>query len=774
MAQLRRRLSRYLTDVYIRNACEFGRSTSPIPSLRVAGLFRHHRRLTFVRGIQSIAARCVGTAGCRSMKQLSDLLTVKAIEVAGQEKHSTWSGKRKSEHVGDQHETSSTGQKISKEERRDAKRARRAMNRNEQENDNHHSTDPEVAVREETNVPPPGHEDMVTLGKSAEEDLAKPERRKKKSKESRKAQSTSFTTGTQGAKEEIAETMENEAKNRVNSSKDMDKTAAKAVRKAEKARKISEARRNILSGTFPDGMVAGQDVKSANGEGALRNRDVPIDPTEEISGIVRSATDSVADAVGVRKAEKETKKRLKALKKAQSGEKSNTLPMTMSNGVSRHSASSAENTIYLTSTYVEDPDLSNLSETEVDAFLSSNFISITDPSSTTPLRPIIMFSHLPKAAITSPSPFAGFKAPTPIQSAAWPFLLSKRDVIGVAETGSGKTLAFGVPCIRSILSSPSFSSGRKTKAKAGPVSAARAVIVSPTRELAVQIHEQLEKLASPAKLSTACIYGGVPKDPQRQALATAHIIVATPGRLNDLIEEGAADLSQVNYLVLDEADRMLDKGFEAAIRTIIQCTPSTSSGRQTLMFTATWPPSVRELAATFMHQPVHISIGENNPSGELRANARITQKVEVLEPEAKQFRLLQIIKQHQGGSKNKNDRILVFCLYKKEAVRIEGYLHSKGLRVAGIHGDLNQERRMASLEAFKSGNCPLLVATDVAARGLDIPAVKLVLNVTFPLTVEDYVHRIGRYVSLSSPLLYHLCPLHHTALPPALFLRSPK
>lgn len=162
------------------------------------------------------------------------------------------------------------------------------------------------------------------------------------------------------------------------------------------------------------------------------------------------------------------------------------------------------------------------------------------------------------------------------------------------------------------------------------------------------------------------------------------------------------------------------------------------------MFTATWPPSVRELASTFLTSPVRIAIGKDNPTGELRANARITQKVEVTEPEAKQTRMLQLIKQYQGGPKNKNDRILLFCLYKKEAVRVEGFLRSKGLRVAAIHGDMSQDKRLASLGAFKSGSCPLLVATDVAARGLDIPNVKLVLNLTFPLTVEDYVHRIGR------------------------------
>jgi ATP-dependent RNA helicase DBP3 len=222
-------------------------------------------------------------------------------------------------------------------------------------------------------------------------------------------------------------------------------------------------------------------------------------------------------------------------------------------------------------------------------------------------------------------------------------------------------------------------------------------------------------------------------------LRRAQIVVATPGRLNDLIGEGSADLSQAEFVVLDEADRMLDKGFEEAIRQIIQCTPDK---RQTLMFTATWPESVRKLASTFMQSPVKISIGDN-PTDELRANVRIKQLVEVVDPRNKEYRLNQLLKQYQSG-KNKDDRILVLCLYKKEATRIEGFIRSQGYKVAGIHGDLAQEKRTASLDAFKKGTVPILVATDVAARGLDIPAVKLVINVTFPLTVEDYVHRIGR------------------------------
>ncbi|KAI9707346.1 MAG: RNA-dependent ATPase [Candelina mexicana] len=382
--------------------------------------------------------------------------------------------------------------------------------------------------------------------------------------------------------------------------------------------------------------------------------------------------------------------------------------------------------------YVEDPALSALPQADIYSFLASNFITITDPlASSTTLRPITSFSFLPITDESQRAPFKSFSSPTPIQAAAWPFVLTGRDVIGVAETGSGKTLAFGVPCIHYITSLP------KSKKNQG----LKAVMVSPTRELAMQIHEQIVRLATPAGFEAVCVYGGVSKEEQRAALKTASIVVATPGRLNDLINEGYADLSNASYLVLDEADRMLDKGFEEEVKKIINTTPPTAR-RQTLMFTATWPESVRELAKTFMTSPVRISIGDN-PTGELRANARITQRVEVVDPRGKETRLLQLIKQYQSGAQ-KDDRILIFCLYKKEATRVEGYLKSKNLRVAGIHGDLSQTQRTTSLDAFKSGKVPLLVATDVAARGLDIPAVKLVVNVTFPLTVEDYVHRIGR------------------------------
>ena len=384
--------------------------------------------------------------------------------------------------------------------------------------------------------------------------------------------------------------------------------------------------------------------------------------------------------------------------------------------------------------YEEVPSLRALPQRQIDDFFQGNGISIQDVNASSPLRPIIDFSHLSESMFSNRSAFENFKAPTPIQAAAWPFLLSGRDVVGVAETGSGKTLAFGVPLVRAVLASKSQNPSKPS---------VRAVVVSPTRELAQQIYSQLKSLARPYSLHTVCIYGGVQKDDQRKALVKANIIVATPGRLKDFIEEGCADLSHTRYLVLDEADRMLDKGFEDDIRNILSFTPST--GRQTLMFTATWPPSIRELASTFMLDPVRITIGVDNPSGDLRANKSITQVVEVIDPGRKQLRLIELLKKHQGAKgKTSRNRILIFTLYKKEAARIESFLSSRSFHVAAIHGDMSQAARTSSLEGFKTGTCPLLVATDVAARGLDIPEVEVVINLTFPLTVEDYVHRIGR------------------------------
>jgi len=203
--------------------------------------------------------------------------------------------------------------------------------------------------------------------------------------------------------------------------------------------------------------------------------------------------------------------------------------------------------------------------------------------------------------------------------------------------------------------------------------------------------------------------------------------------LLDFMEEGCLDISNVSYLVLDEADRMLDLGFEKDMRRIIaRC----ASVRQTLMFSATWPPSIQVIAAEFLSNAARVTVG----SEELSANHRVKQIVEVVEPQVKERRLLDMLKKYHSGK----NRILVFVLYKKEADRVHALVERGGFTVNAIHGDRSQDVRSAAMDKFKSAECPLLIATDVAARGLDIPDVEYVINYTFPLTTEDYVHRIGR------------------------------
>lgn len=504
------------------------------------------------------------------------------------------------------------------------------------------------------------------------------------------------------------------------------KASSKKSRKEKREKKSKDAEEPATDSTPIDIEVESKEARRERKRLKKAKRAQEAEEEQLPEGNAIESTSDADAAACIKAAKKAEKARLKALKKEGKEEKVD-IPESTDSATPISVAPQQNGT-----TYTEDYNLSGLPQSEIDSFLTTNFITITDPlSASAALRPLIKFDYLPITDSAQRAPFKDFKAPTPIQAAAWPFLLAGRDVIGVAETGSGKTMAFAVPCVRYMSSLP------KNQKNKGP----RAVVVSPTRELAMQSYEQIVKLAKASGLECVCVYGGVPKDEQIRALKTADIVVATPGRLNDLINQGCADLSKARYVVLDEADRMLDKGFEEEIRKIINTTPSLGK-RQTLMFTATWPESVRELASTFMTSPVKIAIGDN-PTGDLRANSRIVQKVEVVEPRDKEYRLMQLLKQYQSGSQ-KDDRILVFCLYKKEATRVEGFIRQKGFRVAGIHGDLSQEQRTRSLEAFKSGNTPVLVATDVAARGLDIPAVKLVINCTFPLTVEDYVHRIGR------------------------------
>ncbi|KAJ0229611.1 DEAD-box ATP-dependent RNA helicase 5 [Hirschfeldia incana] len=320
-----------------------------------------------------------------------------------------------------------------------------------------------------------------------------------------------------------------------------------------------------------------------------------------------------------------------------------------------------------------------------------------------------------------------FQKPSPIQSHSWPFLLDGRDLIGIAKTGSGKTLAFGIPAIMHMLKKNKSGKGTRNPT---------CLVLSPTRELAVQISDVLSEAGEPCGLKSICVYGGSSKRPQINAIRSGvDIVIGTPGRLRDLIESNELRLSDVSFVVLDEADRMLDMGFEEPVRFILS---KTNKVRQMVMFSATWPIDVHKLAQEFMDpNPVKIVIG----SEDLAANHDVLQIVEVIDDRARDQRLITLLEKYHKSQKN---RVLVFALYKIEADRLERFLQQRGWKAVSIHGNKAQSERTRSLALFKEGSCPLLVATDVAARGLDIPDVEVVINYSFPLTTEDYVHRIGR------------------------------
>ncbi|KAI3644836.1 hypothetical protein MP228_011000 [Amoeboaphelidium protococcarum] len=319
-----------------------------------------------------------------------------------------------------------------------------------------------------------------------------------------------------------------------------------------------------------------------------------------------------------------------------------------------------------------------------------------------------------------------FDKPTPIQSCAWPVITAGRDLIGISSTGSGKSLAFGIPALAHLVRER-VDFGRRKRLP-------RVLVLSPTRELALQIFEQIQEASQGMKCASVCVYGGVPKYEQREMFKNGvDIVIGCAGRLVDLMEDGSWKLSDIDYIVLDEADRMLDLGFEKEVRKLIS---ATKSKRQVVMFSATWPESIHKLSQEYMHNPAKIVVGQ-----EQAANVNITQIVDVIEPHQKEQRLLDLL---QNYHKKRDNRILIFALYKKEASRLEQFLTRKGWSAVAIHGDMNQTQRLDSFDKFRSGKVPLLIATDVASRGLDIPKVEYVINFTFPLTIEDYIHRIGR------------------------------
>lgn len=315
----------------------------------------------------------------------------------------------------------------------------------------------------------------------------------------------------------------------------------------------------------------------------------------------------------------------------------------------------------------------------------------------------------------------GFAAPTPIQAYCWPVAGGGRDVVGIAKTGSGKTLAFLLPPFTTFLGSrPGY----------GP----NMLVMTPTRELACQIQLEAERFGKRVDIYSVCVYGGAPRGPQlRELRAGAHLVVGTPGRLNDYLEGGELTLENCKNLVLDEADRMLDMGFEPQIRTLIKAIPR---DRQTMMFSATWPREVRNLVQDYLHRPVYIQIG----SHEATANKDITQEVVICSGQReKSENLLEILTKIDRA-----ERVIVFTNTKKLCESLASELWSSRIHCVTIHGDKEQRDRDQALHSFKTGRTPVMLATDVAARGLDIKGVKLVVNYDVAPCPDDHIHRIGR------------------------------
>ena len=297
-----------------------------------------------------------------------------------------------------------------------------------------------------------------------------------------------------------------------------------------------------------------------------------------------------------------------------------------------------------------------------------------------------------------------------------------RDMIGISRTGSGKTLAFLLPGMIHINAQPYLQPGD------GPI----VLVLAPTRELAVQIKVECDKFGASSQIKNTCVYGGAPKRHQTGDLQRGvEIVIATPGRLIDFLESGVTNLRRVTYLVLDEADRMLDMGFEPQLRKIVsQIRPD----RQTLMWSATWPREVRNMANDFLKDYYQVTVG----SLELAANKDIAQHVEVVSDQDKYPRMTAFLKEHGV------EKMLVFVETKRGCDQLTRSLQHAGFPARCIHGDKSQDERDWVLGQFRMGQCSLLVATDVAARGLDIKDIKMVVNYDFPSNLEDYVHRIGR------------------------------
>ena len=332
---------------------------------------------------------------------------------------------------------------------------------------------------------------------------------------------------------------------------------------------------------------------------------------------------------------------------------------------------------------------------------------------------------------------AHYKVPTPVQKYSIPIVMGGRDLMACAQTGSGKTGGFLFPILsQAFLNGPSTLPAAATgnfgrQRKAYPTS----LILAPTRELVSQIYEESRKFAYRSWVRPCVVYGGADIGSQlRQIERGCDLLVATPGRLVDLIERGRISLCNIKYLVLDEADRMLDMGFEPQIRRIVEGEDMPGvADRQTLMFSATFPRDIQMLARDFLKDYVFLSVGRVGSTSE-----NITQKVEYVEDVDKRSVLLDILHSHAGGL------TLIFVETKRMADSLSDFLINQSFPATSIHGDRTQRERERALEFFRNGRCPILVATAVAARGLDIPNVTHVVNYDLPTDIDDYVHRIGR------------------------------
>ena len=318
----------------------------------------------------------------------------------------------------------------------------------------------------------------------------------------------------------------------------------------------------------------------------------------------------------------------------------------------------------------------------------------------------------------------GYVHPTPIQAKAIPIVLQGRDVMGAAQTGTGKTASFSLPIIQLLLphANTSMSPARH---------AVRALVLTPTRELAIQVAENVKAYAQHTPLRSTVVFGGMDMKPQTEILRRGvEIVIATPGRLLDHVEQKNISLGQVQMLVMDEADRMLDMGFLPDLQRIINLLPKK---RQNLMFSATFSPEIKKLASSFLNDPLTIEVARSNAT-----NNAITQVLYKVDEEQKRNVVEHLIRARDLK------QVLVFSNTKIGASRLARYLEQAGIKASAIHGDKTQQERIAALDAFKNGEIDVLVATDVAARGLDITDLPCVINYDLPYNAEDYVHRIGR------------------------------